>query len=303
MATAYISNIQKFCVHDGPGIRSVVFLMGCPLRCKWCQNPENFRGRPVVMFNESLCIGCGECVRHCPQNQKAPAIQAAMDRTACTGCGTCVEYCYMQAKTLCGEELDAQEVYARVMKDETFYRETGGGVTLSGGEATIYPAFCEELLAKLQKAKIHTAVETCGHCKPDILRRIAAHTDLFLYDMKAFSAQVHQEWTGVSNIQILSNLEMLFKMRSRVIVRIPLIPGVNDGAEFQKMMEYLARHKQGAEVHILPFHQAGSSKYQQVDVQYEMQQVAECPPDLAEQQAQIARTYGFAVNIGGWDCR
>lgn len=305
MTSAYVSNIQKFCVHDGPGIRSVVFLMGCPLRCKWCQNPENFTGRPVLMYSESRCIGCGECLRHCTHGcGEAPADGTlAMNRAVCTGCGDCAEHCYVQAKTLCGASMAVDEAYRAVMKDEMFYRETGGGVTLSGGEATLYPAFCTELLEKLREQEIHTAVETCGYCDEAVLRGIAAYTDLFLYDLKAISPGVHHEWTGVDNVGILSNLAMLLESGSRVVVRIPLVPGVNDGEEFRRMMQWLCARPALREVHILPFHQAGSSKYIQVGAHYEMEHVPECPPELAEKHAEIAREYGFQVNIGGWDCR
>lgn len=301
MLTAYVSNIQKFCVHDGPGIRTVVFLMGCPLRCKWCQNPENFQQKPVLMFNESLCIGCGECVLHC---SRQPAVRktAAFDRSACTGCGECAEYCYVEAKTLCGREMSVEQVYHEVMKDETFYAETGGGVTLSGGEATLYPDFCVALLKKLKASGVHTAVETCGYCGADVVEKLAPYTDLFLYDLKVASADIHKEWTGVGNERILENLCLLMEKDARVIIRVPLIPGVNDGEEFERIIAAVSRLKKIEELHILPFHQAGSSKYQQMGMGYEMVRVKECPPKTAEECAAAARSAGYAVNIGGWDC-
>lgn len=305
MTTACVSNIQKFCVHDGPGIRSVVFLMGCPLRCKWCQNPENFAAKPVLMFNQSRCIGCGECLRHCSQGCGVEVYDGALavDRAACTGCGDCVEHCYVEAKTLCGQKMTTEEVYQAVMKDEMFYRETGGGITISGGEATMYPDFCSELLQELQQAGIHTAVETCGYCSEDSLRTIAAHTDLFLYDLKAATPETHVYWTGVDCERIHNNLRMLVQNGSRVILRIPLIPGVNDGDEFHRIMQLATSMNTIPEMHILPFHQVGSSKYEQVGADYDMVEVPECPQSLAEQHKEIALSYGFEVNIGGWDCR
>jgi pyruvate formate lyase activating enzyme len=308
MAGAYISNIQQFCVHDGPGIRTVVFFMGCPLRCKWCQNPENFYCKPVVMYNRVLCAGCGKCLLSCPR-QGAEAKPAAgtdavpqVNRERCTGCGSCAAACYAGAKTLCGREMSVDEVYRELMKDEMFFRESGGGVTLSGGEATLYPAFCIELLAKLRRAGIHTALETSGYCSAAVLKDMAPLLDLFLFDIKAVTGTIHRQWTGADNAGIKENLIALAREGNRVILRIPLIPGVNDGAEFDRILAFIKPLDTVREIHILPFHQAGSSKYAQSGVGYYMEETPECSAETAEFYAARARLSGFAVNIGGWDC-
>jgi pyruvate formate lyase activating enzyme len=199
--------------------------------------------------------------------------------------------------------MTVDEVFREVMKDEIFYRESGGGVTLSGGEASINPGFCGELFKKLWGERIHTAIETSGCCAPDDLLVFEQYTDLFLFDLKAITSDLHAAWTGVDNVRIKSNLSMLLNKNKRVIIRIPLIPGVNDGMEFERMMKYLVSLEKIKEVHILPFHQLGSSKYRQAGVDYEMEQMEECPAEQAEQYAEICRAYGFTVNIGGWDCR
>jgi pyruvate formate lyase activating enzyme len=226
-----------------------------------------------------------------------------IDRVKCTGCGVCTEHCYTNAKTICGKKMTADEIFREVMKDAVFYRESGGGVTLSGGEAAINSGFCAELFKKLHREGIHTAIETSGYCSPEDLLKFDHYTDLFLFDLKAITGALHASWTGVDNTRIKSNLVILLNKGRRVIIRIPLIPGVNDGTEFERMMKYLVSLEKIKEVHILPFHQLGSSKYRQAGTDYKMEQVEECSAEQAEQYAEICRSYGFVVNIGGWDCR
>lgn len=299
---ALVSNIQKCCVHDGPGLRTVLFLMGCPLRCKWCQNPENLAARPVALFDAAKCVSCGRCLPMCTHaGSVLDAAGLRIDRGRCVGCGECIDACCTEAKTLCGREMTADEAFEAVMRDEIFYRRSGGGVTVSGGEPTMHAAFCRELFAKLHVAGIHTAMETCGWCAPETMREAAAETDLFLFDLKAVSPEVHREWTGRDNAPILRNLAFLLAGGKRVIIRIPLIPGVNTGAEFERMMAYLAGLPAVREVHILPFHQAGQSKYMLSGTPYALADMEECTEEIAQAHAEIARGYGFTVNVGGWD--
>lgn len=302
--TAYISNIQKFCVHDGPGIRSIVFFMGCPLRCRWCQNPENFISKPVVMFEKNKCIGCGGCISACANNCNVLSEhgEIVVNRIKCIGCGECTKHCYIEARNLCGEVKTTEEIFKEVMKDEVFYRDSGGGVTLSGGEVTLYSNFASELLHRIKDTGISTAVETCGYCSKQAIAKIAEYTDLFLYDFKIYTQELHKYWTGVNNDKIKENLLYLIEMGKRVIVRIPLIPGVNDGEEFERIIIFLKSLHGIKEIHILPFHQIGSSKYALIDEPYEMKDVSECHTSIAKTCAQIAESHGFKVNIGGWDC-
>lgn len=304
---AYISNIQKFCVHDGHGIRTVVFFMGCPLRCKWCQNPENFIGKQVLMVDPSKCIDCRACYNICENTFNEVSINGDIsinvDRMNCKGCGKCSKVCLTGARVLCGKKMTVEEVYSEVIKDEAFFKESGGGITLSGGEVTLHHDFARELLGKIKKRGISTAVETCGYCSRKVIEEIALNTDLFLYDIKLITSDKHKKWTGVDNRKILDNFEHLLNMGKDVIVRIPLIPKVNDGDEFKKIVEYLRQyHNKIISVHILPFHQIGSSKYKLIGKCYDMKDVEECPWEIAEICKKILGKEGFKVNIGGWDC-
>lgn len=303
---ALISNIQKFCVDDGPGIRTVVFFMGCPLRCKWCQNPENLLRKPQMMFDSSKCQVCGACVASCKRQVNTLVVdgkipQIAYNRDECSLCGSCTEICRNGAREIAGKEMTVQEVFDEVMKDRVFYENTGGGITLSGGECTAYPDFAQELLKKIQSEHIHTAVETCGFCSEEIIEKLASHVDLFLYDFKAFTPEIHKKWTGQDNGIIKKNLQILHSKKKCVIIRIPLIPGVNTDSELEKMAEYLYSLEGIRSVHILPFHQLGSSKYRLSGRQYCLQEMPECTMEEAEKAQQLLEHYRFKVNIGGWD--
>lgn len=303
MSKVYISNIQKFCVYDGPGIRTVVFFMGCPLRCRWCQNPENFYNAPKVMYDESKCSRCGICIEKCSNHaiSMGEAGEILLDRRLCNACGECTLFCQQQAREVCGKELSVEEVFEEVMKDEVFFQNTGGGITLSGGECTMFPEYALELLKKAKARGIHTAVETCGFCEPEALSAIEKDVDLFLYDIKLITSSLHKKWTGQENEKIKLNLEHLIHNKRAVVIRIPLIAGVNDGEEFQKILDYLKNFPTIKDIHILPFHQLGSSKYRLSGQEYEMEDWKECSEEVVEKCRQKAEDEGFKVNVGGWN--
>ena len=298
--SAPISDIQRFCVHDGPGIRTVVFFKGCPLRCKWCQNPETQDAKPQLMVLPNLCIGCGVCVQACPHHAlEMDGTQIVMNRSRCTVCGACAKTCYAGARRIVGASQTVEEIERLVLTDEVFYHNTGGGVTLSGGEVTLYPAFAQALLRKLQARGVHTAIETCGHCSWPAFEQVLQHTDLVLYDLKHTNAMVHQRSTGVDNILILENLRRIRRMGKAVILRFPLIPGVNDGAENLRKTAELAREYGIEELHLLGFHQLGENKWYGLDMDY---QCAAYPtPEDAElrRAAELMERLGLRVNIGG----
>lgn len=303
MRKAYISNIQKFCVHDGPGIRTVVFFMGCPLRCMWCQNPENFYNRPVMMFDFKKCTSCGMCIQKCKRQAiyKKNTGEIVTDRNLCVLCGDCTSCCRQQAREICGNAKTVDDVFEEVMKDEIFFRNTGGGITLSGGECTMFPEFTVELLEKFKARGIHTAIETSGYCKHEDLKIIENETDLFLYDLKLITPALHKIWTGQGNGLIMKNLEHLVSSGRRVVIRIPLISGVNDGVEFGLILEYLRKLRGIKEIHLLPFHQLGACKYRLSGQSYEMHDWQECSKETVEKCTIQAENEGFKVNVGGWN--
>lgn len=297
---AYISNIQRFCVHDGPGIRTVAFFLGCPLSCKWCQNPETIRKEPQLMMNHELCARCGACIEKC--SRKAITMnetgEVVTDRTLCEECFECVGECYFDARTVSGTLYTVENLYHEIIKDMEFFTQSGGGITLSGGEPTLCADFSAELLRRLKG--IHRAIETCGYTKWEEFEKLLPVTDLFLYDMKCFDEEKHKTWTGTSNQIIRENLEKLICRHKEVILRIPLVPGVNDEEkEFSNMMAFA--HSLGgiSEVHILPFHQIGSSKYGILGKEYDLAELKEENEKGIARCKDIAKAAGFRVSIGG----
>ena len=237
-----VFNIQRFCVNDGPGIRTTVFLKGCPLSCVWCHNPESQRFEPEILFYKDKCTGCGRC-----------KCVTAADRDF---------VCFNGAKEICGKTVSANEVTAEVLKDKPFYENSGGGVTLSGGEPLAQYDFSLELLKKAKENGIHTAIETCGYAEKSKILEIAKYVDLFLFDCKETDQELHKEYTGVDNKIILENLKALSDAGSKIILRCPIIPGFNDRAEHFKGISEIAGKLSGIEhIEVEPFHPLGESKY------------------------------------------
>lgn len=300
--SAFVANIQKGCIHDGPGLRTTVFLMGCPLRCKWCQNPENLRDKSVLLYAADECRHCGACVDVCTKGCiTADKITGKIifDRTNCDDCGACAKICLVGARKMCGRQMDAEALFKEVMKDEVFFRNTEGGITISGGEPTVHIAYLKAVFEKFQAVGISTALETSGYCNTKSLVELIPFVDVFLFDFKADTEIVHREATGVSNRLIKRNLQTVIDSGSRIVIRIPLIPSVNDGEEFTKMMDYLSTLDFGGEINILPFHQFGMTKYELVDEDYELEAMEECSKETADYYKDIAESYGFKVDVGG----
>ena len=237
-----VFNIQRFCVNDGPGIRTTVFLKGCPLSCVWCHNPESQRFEPEILFYKDKCTGCGRC-----------KCVTAADRDF---------VCFNGAKEICGKTVSANEVTAEVLKDKPFYKNSGGGVTLSGGEPLAQYDFSLELLKKAKENGIHTAIETCGYAEKSKILEIAKYVDLFLFDCKETDPELHKEYTGFDNKIILDNLKALSDAGSKIILRCPIIPGFNDRAEHFKGISEISGKLSGIEhIEVEPFHPLGESKY------------------------------------------
>jgi len=299
---AYVSNIQRFSVHDGQGIRTTIFLLGCPLRCKWCQNPETLNSKPVIMMNQGLCAECGACMNACPQRAISLDEQGIMitDNQQCNYCFECTAACYFNARQVSGRQYTSDELFHDVIKDKEFYLSSGGGVTISGGEPTMHTDYCCQLFKMLKEQGIHAAIETCGYTKWESFERLIPVADLFLYDIKLFDENKHKKWTGVSNELILENLIKLDQANQNIIIRIPLIPTVNDDeAEFMKIIGFVKKLQAVEEVHILPFHQLGSSKYKLVGKLYDLEDLPEENNDRVEKCKNIALDAGFRVSIGG----
>ncbi len=259
---AKIFEIKRFAVHDGDGIRTTVFFKGCPLKCVWCHNPEGIAFKEQLSFLEQKCIGCGECVGVCPVG--AHTVKNGIhvfDRDKCTNCGECEKVCLGAALKLYGREMSVDELLPILLEDKSFYNNTGGGVTLSGGECLCHADFCAELLKLLKQENINTAVDTCGFVSRDAIDKVIPYTDVFLYDFKAYDEDVHLRCTGQSNRIILDNLRYIDNKGKKIEIRIPYVPDYNS-EEVVKMIGYMKSLKNLTKVRVLPYHNYAGSKYQ-----------------------------------------
>lgn len=247
-----IFDIQRFCAHDGPGIRTVVFMKGCPLRCGWCHNPEGRSGGPELAFYANKCIKCGRCIEVCPRGDGD-----------CLVCGACAEVCPSEAKRIVGRMADVSEVVETVMRDERFYGTSGGGVTLCGGEPLFQPKFALSLLKRFKKAGLHTALETSGFAPCEVLSDVCRHADLVLYDLKVVDQAKHLKFCGVRNDLILANARLLSESGAEILFRTPIIPGINDSPEDMRMLNEFISSLPNAHPHeLMPYHQLGAGKYE-----------------------------------------
>lgn len=294
-----IFDIMKYSIHDGPGIRTAVFLKGCPLNCLWCHNPESQSPHPEIMLFPDRCIGCGECVKACPCGVLAGA-SGSVFRDRCTACGACARACHAGARRLAGRRVGAAEVVREINQDGVFYDESGGGVTFSGGEPLAQPAFLVGLLKACHARDIHTAIETCGLAPRDVLREALPYTRLWLFDLKVMDDGKHTFYTGMSNRDILGNLEYLASTPSDIIVRLPLIPGINDDeANIGDSGRFIAGLRAVREVHILPYHKAGIGKYERLGREYRLGGMEEPGEERVHTIAGWLEAYGLRVRIGG----
>lgn len=260
-----IFDIQRFSLHDGPGIRTTVFLKGCPLQCAWCCNPESQSAAFELAFDANKCTACGNCINECSQQVfvlKNGTLQ--VERTRCNACEGCLKSCETQALKIYGSQSDVGEVIEEVLKDKAYYETSGGGLTISGGECMMQPKFVLNLLKKAKAHNIHTCIETCGLAKQKNYEQIFPYTDLFLFDFKITDDSLHQHYTGQSNRLILSNLRFLSSMGADIILRCPIVPNINDTIAHFNNIAMLYHELNIQHIEVMPYHNFGAHKYTQL---------------------------------------
>ena len=292
-----VFDIKRFAVHDGSGIRTTVFLKGCPLRCLWCHSPESQRLTPEIMLHPERCIGCKACVEACPLGSLG--YPGDPEPAGCTHCGACAEACFAGARVLVGVSLSVEEVMVTVRKDKRLYEVSGGGVTVSGGEPMYQPGFTYMLLRALKEEGYHTALDTCGYASWETLERMLPLTDLVLYDLKHVDPGAHQGLTGRDNDLIISNLRRVSEVEVDMVVRVPLIPGLNDSEEHLRgMAEFLGGLNLEA-VEILPYHRLGVPKYEALGRKYALVDVNSHSEAQLLRVGEILRANGLNVVLEG----
>jgi pyruvate formate lyase activating enzyme len=296
----FVTNVQRFSIHDGPGIRTTVFLKGCNLRCFWCHNPETLAPKPELQLFLDRCIGCGACFKRCPNHAHEKVGDThVFHRDLCTGCGLCAETCYAEALVLVGEEKTVEEVVEEVMRDKPFYDNSKGGVTLSGGEPLLQFDFSYAILQQCKERGVHTAIETAAAFPWERVAAILPVVDLVMMDIKVMDSVRHQECTGVPNERIMANAQKLGQQPQPLIVRTPIVPGVNDTpeavraiAEFVKQLPNLLYYE------LLPFHPMATSKYDSLDITYRARELKRPPKDQMDALTEVAKAVGVNARHG-----
>ena len=301
---AFIFNKQKYNMYDGPGVRTLVFFKGCPLRCKWCSNPEGLERKYQIMFKPTTCVSCGSCVPVCPQkiHSISQTGEHIIDRSIdCIGCGQCVEVCVPEALKVAGEQVPISELLDYVEQDRAFYDQSGGGVTLGGGEVTAQPEAAINLLQACKQEGLNPAIETCGYTKKETILRFAEYVDLFLFDLKHIDPDRHFELTGVRNEIILENMEELIMKRKNVKVRMPMLKGINDSeAEIRGVIEFLKKFREFKNfkgIDLLPYHKLGVNKYVQLGMDYPIEGDPSLDDADLDRIEGWIREYDFPVSV------
>jgi pyruvate formate lyase activating enzyme len=293
-----VFNIQRFSVQDGPGIRTTVFLKGCPLDCWWCHNPESQSSRPQVLIAANRCIRCGQCLQVCP-NPSTETLSGPVVSDACSRCGACVDVCPTGARQMIGRQLNVAQVLTEVQKDRVFHEDSGGGVTISGGEPLVQAEFVQQILGACREHGIHSALDTCGYGPQDRLLAVAGLADLVLYDVKFIDDQKHVRYTGVSNQRILENLRALARTKRVVWLRLPVIPGINDtDSDVDQLIRFAGDVGHFQKVSLLPYHNTAAEKFRRLGREYQLNAVEPPTPSHLRLIAQRFSDCGFDVSIG-----
>lgn len=295
-----VFDIQRFSIHDGPGIRTIVFLKGCPLSCWWCCNPEAQTIKPIMMYQIDRCIHCGLCLSVCPQGALSAQNPGFIDRNQCIGCGACANTCPTEALVKKGKVMTVKEVVAILKKDEAIYRHSGGGITISGGEALVQHEFTAELLKACQIKGWHTAMETTGMTKNEqALENVFTYLDLVLMDVKSCDDEIHKKFTGVSNQIIRQNAKKI-TATAKTVIRVPTIPGVNaDEKSIREICDFAATLTGIDTIHILPYHTYGENKYALLGRPYRMGKTPSLTENEIDSLQAVVESKGFHCIIGG----
>ena len=297
--TGMVFDIQRSSVHDGPGIRTTVFLKGCNLRCFWCHNPESWRRGQDLLFYPTKCTGCGKCLAACPQgcHSVSPEGGRRIDRAKCTLCGACVRKCWPGALALSGKERGVENVMQTVRADAAFYRNSGGGMTVSGGEPLLQPEFTLALLKAAKAEGIHTALDTAGHVELSLLERVLPHVDLLLFDCKCMDSAVHKKATGAGNERILGNLKKSGQGETPVWVRVPVISGVNDTQEnMTALRDFLSGLPAVKRLDLLAYHNLGAGKHASLGEEYAHKELKAPPKERMAELSNCFAGAGYGVN-------
>ena len=296
-----VTNIQRFSIHDGPGIRTTVFLKGCNLRCFWCHNPETLNPKPELQLFFSRCIACGACFKRCP-NQAHVLLengQREFHRERCVGCGTCAETCYAEALVLVGQTKTVEEVVEEVMRDKPFYETSNGGVTLSGGEPLLQLEFSYAILEQCRQQGVHTAIETAANFPWERIATLLPVVDLVMMDIKLMDSARHKECTGVPNERILENALRLGQQPQPLIVRTPIVPGVNDNPEdVAAIARFASQLPNLLYYELLPFHPMATSKYDSLEINYRARDLKRPTKELMDELTQVAQNVGVQARHG-----
>lgn len=292
--------IKRYALHDGPNIRTTVFLKGCPLSCWWCHNPEGIDPHIGLVWDQGRCLGCRSCIDHC----RGGGLVATEDclrwqEAACFGCGSCVDRCPSLALEWTGREVSVDEVMAVIAQDIPFFDRSGGGVTFSGGEPLHQPVFLRELLVACGRLGLHRTVDTSGFAPQETLVDLIEEIDLFLFDLKLMDRDRHRLYTGVSNRLIVDNLRLLVEQGCTVQIRLPLIPGINDESANLVATAALLTELGLSSIDLLPFHRGAAAKYRKLHLPYKGTDLTPGPPQAVNQAKQILEDCGLSVRIGG----
>ena len=298
-ASGTVLDIPRLSLHDGPGIRTIVFLKGCPLSCKWCSNPESQNMKPVIMYKKNECLHCGRCINACSRKAISFENKTFIDRSICTGCGECANACPAGALVVKGKTMTVQQLIRELKKDATTYRRSGGGITLSGGEPLVQYEFAAELLRACKAQGWDTAIETTGAGITEAVEKVIPYVDTVLLDIKHLDTEKHKKFTGIGNEQILKNAARISQISSTV-VRVPVIPGFNYSEEEIRAITEFAKMLRGVRtIHLLPYHTFGENKYDLLGRDYALADIKPLKPEELEHLKTMVEREGFQCIIGG----